>query len=101
MRWEVPWGVPFVMGFCAFGCDFGAIKECHDEMGASQQMMVEFSNGDREDLAQAQKTLAAVERTLAACKKAKRTEEVEKITDAHRQLVAHVGTRCRPCPTGC
>jgi hypothetical protein len=59
-------------------------------MGASQQMMVEFSNGDREDLAQAQKTLAAVERTLAACKKAKRTEEVEKITDAHRQLVAHV-----------
>lgn len=59
-------------------------------MGSSQQMMIEFSNGDREDRAQAEKTLAAVERTLAACKKAKRTEEVEKITDAHRQLVAHV-----------
>lgn len=59
-------------------------------MGTSQQMMIEFSNGDREDLAEAEKTLAAVERTLGACKKAKRTEEVEKITDAHRQLVAHV-----------
>src|SRR5690606_4685488 len=72
------------------GCDFSAIKECHSEMGVSQQMMIDFSKGDREDLAQAEATLAAVERTLASCRKAKRTEEVEKITDAHRQLSAHV-----------
>lgn len=77
-------------GFIVLGCDFGAIKKCHDEMGTSQQMMLEFSNGNREDLAQAQNTLGAVERTLTACKEAKRTEEVEKITDAHRQLTAHV-----------
>jgi hypothetical protein len=76
----------------AAGCDFGAIKKCHDEMGVSQQLMVEFSNGDREDLAEAEKTLSAVERTLAACKEAKRTEEVEKITDAERKLVAHVAS---------
>lgn len=83
------WAI-FGAGFMAVGCDFGAIKKCHDEMGVSQQMMVDFSNGDREDLAQAQKTLAAVERTLGACREAKRTEEVEKITDAHQKLVAHV-----------
>lgn len=83
-------GVLLGSAFILFGCDFGAIKKCHDEMGVSQQLMVEFSNGDREDLAQAQKTLAAVERTLSACKEAKRTEEVEKITDAQRQLTSHV-----------
>ena len=64
------------LGLLGLGCDFGAIKECHDEMGTSQQMMLEFSNGDREDLAQAQKTLAAVERTLSACKKAPPTRGI-------------------------
>ncbi len=59
-------------------------------MGVSQQMMLEFSNGDREDLAAAKKTLAAVERTLEACKKAQRSEEVQKITDAKQQLTGHV-----------
>lgn len=83
-------GLVLGAGFAVLGCDFGAIKKCHDEMGASQQMMLDFSNGDREDLATAQKTLAAVERTLSACREAKRTEEVEKITDAHQKLVAHV-----------
>lgn len=78
------------LGAFTVGCDFAAIKACHDEMGVSQQMMIEFSNGDREDLAQAEKTLNAVDRTMAACKKAKRTEEVEKIADAQRQLTAHV-----------
>ncbi len=79
-----------VLGLLGAGCDFSAIKECHDEMGVSQELMIDFSNGDREDLAEAEKTLAAVDKTLAACKKAKRAEEVEKITDAHRQLTAHV-----------
>lgn len=87
------WTVAVFLGVAPvslFGCDFTKIQKCHDEMKVSQDLMLQLSEKNREDLAFAEKTHGAVKATLAACVAAKRGEEVAKITQAEREIAAHV-----------
>ena len=69
------------------GCDSAEVKVCHAEMQASQKALLDM---DKTDPRQVESTLSLIERTLGACQRAGRSDEVQSLTDAKRQVAAHL-----------
>ena len=81
-------------GFCvallsvgSWGCDSAEVKTCHAEMQGAQKALLSM---DKSDPRQVESTLALIERTLGACQSAGRGDEVSSLTDAKRQVAAHL-----------
>lgn len=95
--WERAWGGVnasggrwFLFGLLTMGsagCESQEVKRCHAEMKVSQDALLEM---DSEDIGSVQRTLSAVETTLAACEAAKRPDEVRDVRNAQRQVEAHL-----------
>lgn len=69
------------------GCESQEVKKCHAEMKVSQQALLSM---DPHELDSVKNTLEEIETTLAACKAAKRPDEVRDVLDAKRQVEAHL-----------
>ena len=70
----------------AIGCKDEATRACQTELQQAQEV-VKSQGGSRSGVEQ---SIAAVDRALALCRTAKRSSEVEQLTNARRELASHL-----------
>ncbi len=74
-------------GLLQLGCENEKVKACHAEMAVSQQALLDM---DKNEIDSVEAALGLIDKTLAACREAQRSEEVGNVESAKRQVAAHL-----------